>query len=50
MRLYDVNEIGVSYRDECVQETAGDDDVRSFIYGPDGHMYTHWGKTGSIIF
>jgi MoaA/NifB/PqqE/SkfB family radical SAM enzyme len=40
--LYDVDGIGFTYFDFCIQEESGEDDIRSLIYQLDGHLYTSW--------
>ena len=48
--VYDVKGIGVTVMDYCIQESSGEDDLRSLIYQTDGHLYTSWDKKGSILF
>jgi len=50
MSVYDINGIGVTAIDYCIQESNNNDDIRSLIYHQDGHMYTSWDKPGSILF
>lgn len=40
--LYDIEGIGFTYFDFCIQEESGEDDIRSLIYQEDGHLYTSW--------
>jgi molybdenum cofactor biosynthesis enzyme MoaA len=42
--------ISVVANDYCVQERSGDEDIRSLIFHSDGHLYTSWNDTGSILF
>jgi sulfatase maturation enzyme AslB (radical SAM superfamily) len=49
-KLFDVNGLGITWFDYCIQEHSNEDDIRSLIFQEDGHLYTHWGKKGSIIF
>lgn len=47
--IYDYNGIGVSISEYCIQENHNESNLRSLIFIQDGHLYTHWGKKGSII-
>ncbi|MBN1524075.1 MAG: radical SAM protein [Spirochaetales bacterium] len=47
--IYDVNGFSVAIV-ECLQKPTGrDDDIRSVIFMPDGHVYSSWELTGSIL-
>jgi organic radical activating enzyme len=48
--VYDYQGLSVVTTDECIQENHNDNDLRSLIYLQDGHLYTHWGHKGSILF
>ncbi len=48
--VYDIDGISVTYFDECVQSKHNIDDIRSLIYQEDGHLYTTWDSTASILF
>jgi len=50
VKVYDLDGIGVTQIDYCIQEEHAEDDMRSLIYHQDGHMYTSWDKPGSILF
>lgn len=50
MSVYDLQGIGVTVINYCIQESSNGDDLRSLIYHQDGHMYTSWDKPGSILF
>lgn len=49
-KIYDVEGIGLSIMDSCIQENSDSEDIRSLIYQADGHLYTTWDKKGSILF
>jgi hypothetical protein len=36
--------------DYCVQDGAGENNIRSLIFQEDGHLYTAWNSTASILF
>lgn len=48
--IYDYKGLSIVTTDECIQEDHNDNDLRSLIYLQDGHLYTHWGHKGSILF
>ncbi len=48
--VYDINGIGVSWSDYCVQAKTNGDDCRSIILRENGHVYTSWSADGSILF
>jgi hypothetical protein len=48
--IYDYQGIGVTIFPYCIQNSSGDDDIRSLIYQEDGHLYTSWGSKASILF
>jgi len=48
--IYDIEGISVATFDYCIQENSNSDDIRSLIYQSDGHLYTTWDKSGSILF
>lgn len=48
--IFDVEGISFASFEYCVQDTNGDDDIRSLIYAEDGHMYTSWTYQSSKIF
>jgi len=50
VKVYDIEGIGVTKIDYCIQEDHTENDMRSLIYHQDGHMYTSWDKPGSILF
>ena len=41
--------LGVSISDYCIQEYHTEDNLRSIIYMQDGHLYTHWGRSASVL-
>lgn len=48
--IYDVNGFSVAIV-ECLQKPGySEDEIRSIIFMPNGHVYTSWEKTGSILF
>lgn len=49
-QIYDVDGIGVVHFPYCIQDSHGEDDIRSLIYHQDGHMYTTWNSPASILF
>jgi hypothetical protein len=46
----DVGGIAVTFFEYCVQDSNGEDDIRSLIYNQDGHLYTTWNSPASMIF
>lgn len=49
-RIEDVFGIAVTWFEYCVQDTSGEDDIRSLIFHQDGHLYTTWTSPASRIF
>jgi len=49
-RVYDLEGIGVSFSDYCIQEANNTEDIRSLIFLEDGHLYTSWDKMSSRLF
>jgi len=49
-RVYDLDGIGVSFSDYCIQESNNTEDIRSLIFLEDGHLYTSWDKMSSRLF
>jgi hypothetical protein len=47
--VWDLDGIGVSFSDYCIQEQDTGQDLRSLIFMEDGHLYTKWDAPGSII-
>jgi len=43
--LYDIDGIGFTHFDFCIQEESNEYDIRSLIYQLDGHLYTSWDST-----
>jgi len=50
VRVYDIDNIAVTFSDYCVQEYNNTEDIRSLIYLEDGHLYTSWDKISSRLF
>jgi len=48
--IKDFKGVSVTKFDYCIQDTCGDDDIRSLIYNQDGHLYTSWSSPASMIF
>lgn len=46
----DVGGIAVAFFEYCIQDSNGEDDIRSLIYNQDGHLYTTWNSPASMIF
>jgi len=49
-KLYDYEDVAITYFDYCIQDSANEDDIRSLIFQEDGHLYTSWNSKASIIF
>lgn len=49
-KVHDVEGVGITVMDYCIQENSKENDLRSLIYQTDGHLYTTWDKKGSILF
>jgi len=49
-KVYDYEDISVSYSDYCIQDTNEGDDIRSLIFQENGHCYTSWNSKASILF
>lgn len=49
-QLFDFQGIAVTYFDYCIQDTHGQEDIRSLIFQEDGHLYTTWNSKASILF
>jgi len=49
-KVYDLDGIGVSFSDYCIQEANNTEDIRSLIFLEDGHLYTAWDKMSSRLF
>ena len=50
VRVYDIDNIAVTFSDYCIQEYNDTEDIRSLIYLEDGHLYTSWDKISSRLF
>lgn len=48
--VYDFKGISVTMFEECLQHNNNNEDIRSLIYQEDGHMYTSWNSSASILF
>jgi len=48
--LYDYRGLSVTHFDYCIQDSHGEDDVRSLIFQEDGHLYTTWNSRASRLF
>lgn len=42
--------VSVTKFEYCLQDSNGDDDIRSLVYNQDGHLYTTWSSPASMIF
>jgi len=49
-KVYDVDGIAVTYFDYCLQDNHKEEDIRSLIFGEDGHCYSTWNSKASILF
>lgn len=49
-RVYDLDDLSVSFSDYCIQEANNTKDIRSLIFLEDGHLYTSWDKKSSRQF
>lgn len=48
--FYDYMGVSIILQKKCIQEHPHENAIRSLIFQTDGHLYTHWGRKGSIIF
>ena len=48
-KIYDYDEISIMTINNCIQNRAKDDMVRSLIFKEDGHLYTSWNSNASIL-
>lgn len=48
--VYDFKGTSVTMFEECLQDSNNNEDIRSLIYQEDGHMYTSWSSSASILF
>lgn len=48
--VYDIDGVGITMMNYCIQENSKPTELRSLIYQSDGHLYTTWDKKGSILF
>ena len=48
--IKDFDGISVTKFEYCIQDSNGDDDIRSLVYNQDGHLYTTWSSPASMIF
>ena len=48
--IKDFGGVSVTKFDYCLQDSSGDEDIRSLVYNQDGHLYTSWSSSASIIF
>lgn len=49
-RVYNADGIALTFSDECIQQQAHEDEIRSLILNQDGHVYTTWDSPASILF
>jgi molybdenum cofactor biosynthesis enzyme MoaA len=49
-KVYQLDDIAVSYSDYCIQDSNNMDDIRSLIFQEDGHVYSSWNSRASAIF
>ncbi len=47
--VYDWMGVSITHFDYCIQERNMDFDIRSLVYQEDGHLYTSWDSSSSII-
>jgi len=47
---YNIQGVSVTISDYCIQDSHGDDDIRSLIFQEDGHLYTAWDDETSLLF
>lgn len=47
--VYDIQGIGITCMEYCMQEQSNGLNIRNLIYQEDGHLYTCWDKKGSIL-
>lgn len=48
--IKDFQGVSVTKFEYCLQDSNGDDDIRSLVYNQDGHLYTTWSSPASLIF
>jgi len=48
--IKDFDGISVTKFEYCIQDSSGEDDIRSLVYNQDGHLYTTWSSPASLIF
>ena len=48
--IRDFDGVSVTKFEYCIQDSSGEDDIRSLIYNQDGHLYTSWNSPASMIF
>lgn len=48
--IKDFHGVTVTKFDYCIQDSNGEDDIRSLVYNQDGHLYTTWSSPASMIF
>jgi len=50
VEVYDCDGVSFSYSDYCIQERNLGDNIRSLVFLEDGHLYTSWNSSASILF
>ena len=50
VEVYDCGGVSFSYSDYCIQERNLGDNIRSLVFLEDGHLYTSWNSSASILF
>ena len=49
-KLYDYEGLSITHFEYCIQDNAGENDIRSLIFQEDGHLYTAWNSKASRLF
>lgn len=50
MKIYDYRGVSITKSDYCIQDSSGDNNIRSLIFMEDGHVYTNWYSKASRLF
>lgn len=48
--IRDFDGVSVTKFEYCIQDSNGEDDIRSLVYNQDGHLYTTWSSPASLVF
>ncbi len=47
--ISDIGRMSIATSDYCIQEAPADDNIRSLIFANDGHVYTSWDSSGTLL-